>query len=119
MESQGENMEAETRLSRWLTKSLLWRLKYISNSNFLIVASIVVGIITAFAAIVLKLGVHYLQYLTGLVAQMQSVKFVYIVLPLCGITITFLIIKYFSKGKLEKGLGSVIYDISWHEGRVK
>ncbi len=118
MESQGENIEAETRLSRWLTKSLLWRLKYISNSNFLIIASIVVGIITSLAAIVLKLWVHYLQHLTEVVAQYQSIKFVYIVLPVFGITITFLIIKYLFKDKFEKGLGSIIHDISWKSAKI-
>ena len=98
---------------------LIWRVKHISNRNFLIVASIIVGIISALAAIVLKLWVHSLQYLTTVVAHYQSVKFVYIVLPLCGITITFLIIRYLFKGKLDKGLSSIIYDVSWNSGNVQ
>jgi len=103
----------------WRDKLHCWQLKHISKNNFLIFASIIVGIISAFAAIVLKIGVHYLQHITSIVAQYQSIKFVYIVLPLCGITITFLIIKYFFKGKFDKGLSSIIYDVSWNTGKVK
>jgi CIC family chloride channel protein len=95
------------------------RLKYISNRNFLIIASIIVGIVSALAAVVLKKGVHYLQYLTGVIADYESIKFVYIVLPLCGIVATFLIIKYVFKKPFDKGLGSIIYDISWNSGNIK
>jgi chloride channel protein, CIC family len=106
------------RLQALVNQFLYWRLKYISNRNFLIIASIIVGIISAFAAIVLKIGVHSLQYFTTVVAHYQSVKFVYIVLPLCGITITYLIIKYFFRKRFDKGLGSIIYDVSWNAGKV-
>jgi chloride channel protein, CIC family len=81
--------ETIKKIDAWLNKFHCWQLKYISKNNFLIIASIIVGIISAFAAIVLKLGVHYLQHITEIIAHYQSVKFVYIVLPLCGITITF------------------------------
>jgi chloride channel protein, CIC family len=106
-------------LQALIDRFLQWRLRRISNQTFLIIASIVVGIISALAAIVLKKGVHALQYFTTVVAHYQSVKFVYIVLPLCGITITYLIIKYFFKKRFDKGLGSIIYDVSWNAGKVE
>ena len=40
-------------------------------------------------------------------------------LPASGILITFLIIKYMFRGRFDKGLGSIIYDISWNSGIVK
>ena len=119
MQTVNSNKGAVNRLQALINQFLYWRIKYISNRNFLIIASIIVGIISAFAAIVLKIGVHALQYFTTVVAHYQSVKFVYIVLPLCGITITYLIVKYFFKRRFDKGLGSIIYDISWNAGKVE
>lgn len=107
------------KLEAFFSKLQVWRLKHISDRNFLILASIVVGVVSALAAVILKAGVHYLQYLTGVIAGYQSIKFVYIFVPACGIIITFLIIKYIFKGKYEKGLGSIIYDISWNSGKIK
>ncbi len=107
------------RLNAFFSKILIWRLKHISDKNFLIIASIIVGIVSAFAAIILKLIVHYLQHLTDLIATYQSVKFVFVVLPVCGIVATFLLIKYIFKGRFDKGLGSIIYDVSWKAGRIK
>jgi chloride channel protein, CIC family len=119
MESKQTNNRIKARLNTLLNNLHYWRLKYIGSRNFLIIASIIVGIVSALAAVVLKKGVHYLQYLTGVIADYQSIKFVYIVLPLCGIVATFLIIKYIFKKPFEKGLGSIIYDISWNSGNIK
>jgi CIC family chloride channel protein len=119
MESKQTYYAIKARLITMFNNWHYLRLKYISKRNFLIIASIIVGIASALAAVVLKKGVHYLQYLTGVIADYQSIKFVYIVLPLCGIVATFLIIKYVFKKPFDKGLGSIIYDISWNSGNIK
>jgi chloride channel protein, CIC family len=69
MKSPTTNPDYKARFQTLINKFLFWRLKNISNRNFLIIASIIVGIISALAAIVLKLGVHSLQYLTGVAAH--------------------------------------------------
>jgi chloride channel protein, CIC family len=117
--SDQTNTGATAKINILLNKVLYWRLKYINNRTFLIIACIIVGIISALAAVVLKMGVHYLQHITDVIAHYQSIRFVYIVIPLCGILITFLLIKYVFKGKFEKGLGSIMYDISWNSAKIK
>jgi len=119
METNQTNRGIKAKAGTLFNNILYWRLKYISNRNFLIVASIIVGVVSALAAVVLKIGVHYLQYLTDVIADYQSIKFVYIVLPLFGIVATFLLIKYVFKKPFEKGLGSILYDISWNSGKIK
>jgi len=119
MEPNQTNRGIKAKANTLLNNVLYWRLKNISNRNFLIVASIIVGVVSALAAVVLKIGVHYLQYLTDVIADYQSIKFVYIVLPLFGIVATFLLIKYVFKRPFEKGLGSILYDISWNSGKIK
>jgi chloride channel protein, CIC family len=119
MKSNHINNRIIDKVKTFRNNSHFWRLKYISNRTFLVIACIIVGVISALAAVVLKMGVHYLQYLTSIVATYQSIKFVYIVIPLCGIVITYLLIKYVYKGTFEKGLGSIIYDISWNSAKIK
>jgi CIC family chloride channel protein len=119
MELNQTDKGIKVRVNTLIHTFLYWRLKYISNQNFLIIASIIVGVVSALAAVVLKKGVHYLQYLIGVIADYQSIKFVYIVLPLCGIVATYLLIKYVFQKPFEKGLGSILYDISWKSGKIK
>lgn len=119
MSLERKKIEIKSKINALLNTILYWRLKNISNQTFLIIASIIVGIISALAAIVLKTVVHNLQYLTDLIANYQSVKFVYLIIPICGILASFLIIKYVFKGKFEKGLSSIIYDISWNAAKIR
>ena len=105
--------------TKWLNKLLYWRLYHISNRNFLVIASVIVGIISSLAAVILKLFVHWLHGLPSYLTEVSNNHLWYIYLPLSGIIITVIVTKLLFKGKLEKGLGNILFAISRKSSRVE
>jgi chloride channel protein, CIC family len=93
--------------------------KYLGDRTYLILASIIVGIISAFAAVLLKHFVRFVYSMSDLLLSWSHTSFIYILSPLVGILLTLLVIKIFLKGKLEKGLGSIIFSIARRSGKIE
>jgi len=85
----------------------------------LILASILVGIISALAAIVLKTFVHLMHRIPEYFFGKSGHPEWYLVLPVMGILLTVLVVRVFFKGKLEKGLGSILFSVMRRSGRVE
>jgi CIC family chloride channel protein len=85
----------------------------------LVMASILVGVIAALAAIVLKTFVHLMHRIPEYFFREPGDRIWYLFLPVMGILLTVLIVRIFFKGKLEKGLGSILFSIVRRSGRVE
>ena len=92
-----------------LTKFLIWRIKNIRTSSFVIFLSAIVGALAGLAAVVLKESVHLIQ---GWLKSGFLPNYLYFIYPLIGILITIIISRYFFKEKLGHGITDVIYSIS-------
>lgn len=106
-------------IQKALNRILYWRLKHISERNFLIIVSVLVGITSAFAAVILKKFVHLLHQATQYLLALPTAHFVSIFLPFLGILLTVIITKIFFKGKIEKGLGSILFAISRKSSKIE
>jgi CIC family chloride channel protein len=85
----------------------------------LVMASILVGIISALSAIVLKTFVHLMQQISEDLFKVSTHRTWYFLLPVIGILLTVMVVRIFFKGKLEKGLGSILFSIVRKSGRVE
>lgn len=85
----------------------------------LVLASIGVGIVSALAAIILKYFVHILHFIPEYFFGRSGNHLWYLVLPAAGILITVFVIRTFFNGKLEKGLGSILFSVVRRSGRVE
>lgn len=97
---------------------LLFRIKYVSPRNFLLIMAILVGLGAGIAAILLKTLVHSVASLI----PTDAPGIVYLGLPLVGILITVFLAKNVFKDPVGHGVGSVLYSISQRAGilgRVK
>lgn len=90
----------------------------VGNRTYLIIASIVVGIIAALAAVLLKTVVHYLHLIPEYFSKHSTTGLWLIILPITGIIITVIVTRIFFRDKLEKGLGSILYSIAMKSSRV-
>lgn len=45
--------------SNWFGRFLIWRVRYVKEKNFILVLSLLVGVVTGLAAVMLKNMVHY------------------------------------------------------------
>ena len=96
-----------------------WRLRNLSERRFIVILSVVVGIIAGIAATVIKNAVWLAQDLIHSVTSGQDVEnYVYFVLPALGILITVLIVKYIIKSPVRHGIPNVLHSISMRHGEL-
>jgi chloride channel protein, CIC family len=93
--------------------------KYFGDRTYLILASIAIGIVSALAAVILKHFVRFVYSMSDLLLSWSHTSYIYILSPLVGILLTLLVIRIFFKGKLEKGLGSIIFSIARRSGKIE
>ncbi len=86
-------------------------LSKVNPKTFILISSLLVGILSGFAAAVLKSVVHFFQAESKQLLDTTGIPFIIYLFPLAGIIISVLIVKYFFSGKLSKGLSSLIYNI--------
>jgi CIC family chloride channel protein len=104
---------------RLFNRILYWRINHVSTRNFLILASIIVGCVSALAAAILKTFVHWLHNIPDYFSRVSVHHLWYIFMPLLGVVATVLITKFLFKGRLEKGLGAILYAISRKSAKVE
>jgi chloride channel protein, CIC family len=90
--------------------SITYAKNSMSHKQFMFLSSIVVGLMVGFAVVVLKVFVHTI-FITVTRNNFVTGKYLFIFLPICGILLTVLVVQQLLKGKLEKGIGNIIYAI--------
>lgn len=106
-----------TRYLRYIKVNLLLIRKkidsFISNriepKTFILLASLVVGLLSSLAAVALKSVVHFFQDESKLILEFIGAPVFIYALPFFGIIISVLIINTLFKGKLIRGLSNIIY----------
>ena len=78
--------------------------------------SLIVGVIASSTSLLLEITVRKLQ---DFIIGYEHNWYFYVVFPAIGIMLSVLVVKYFYRGNLEKGVSSVIHDIVRRNSRVK
>ncbi|MEO6613266.1 MAG: chloride channel protein [Chitinophagaceae bacterium] len=81
----------------------------LSRVQFIMLIATIVGFISGLVAVLLKTIVHRLQH--G-VENISFHRYAYLLFPTIGLLITALIIRYFFKGQLERGIAMVLRAIA-------
>lgn len=100
-------------------KFLIWRLKHVSNRQFLYFLSIIVGLATGIFAVLIKDAVHLIQLLLTFHFTKEYQNYLYLAYPMIGILITVLIVKFIIKHKIHQGVPSVLHAISKRNGIIR
>lgn len=95
-----------------LAEFLLWRAKNVNYRSFVLILSLIVGVLSGLAAVILKNMVHYTSHFLTHWLHAEEVNYIYIVYPLTGIFLTILFIKYFVKDHISHGISKILYAIS-------
>jgi chloride channel protein, CIC family len=97
----------------------LWRLRHIRQAEFILILSIITGIGSGMAAVVLKNTIYYTNYLLTNGFRFEGSYYLYLVYPIIGITLTTLFIKYILKDNISHGVSKVLYAISRNHGNIR
>ncbi len=102
-----------------LDRFIEWREKHISQRQFILLLSFIVGVISSLAAFVLKHFIEFIQHrLTG-GFESDSFNWLYLIYPVVGIFITGLFIRNVVRDDISHGVTKVLYSISRRQGRIK
>ena len=96
-----------------------WREKHISHRQFVLVLSLLVGIISALAAYLLHHFIHFIQHLLTGGFDEHTFNWLYLVYPVIGIFITGLFIRKVVRDDISHGVTKVLYAISCRKGNIR
>lgn len=99
-----------------IVKFLIWRRHHLSDKVFIVILSIVIGLLSGFAAVIIKKAVHFIQDLLTQDFNVDYQNYLYFVYPAIGIFLTVIVIKYLLKRPVGHGIPNVLYSISKNSG---
>jgi chloride channel protein, CIC family len=103
---------------RIIVKLIQWRTRFLPDRIFIIVISILIGILAGLAAVLLKTSVHAFQ---EFLISFFSIRYnldLFIIFPVAGLALSTLYVQIFRKGVLSRGIGNVIIEISKKKGII-
>jgi chloride channel protein, CIC family len=81
--------------------------------------SLIVGLLSAFAAAILKYSIHYLHSLLTVGITTRSGSFLYLAYPLIGMFLTVLFVRYVVKDNIGHGISRILFAISRKKSHLK
>lgn len=98
---------------------LMWREKNIKEKQFILLLSLLVGISTALAALLLKWLIHWIQNFLTNNFSTEGANYLYLVYPVVGILLAGLIVRHVVRDDISHGVTKILYAISRRQGRIK
>ena len=105
-------------IMRFHTRVVQWIIKNIPQQRLIILLSFLIGIIAGLAAVALKNAVHFTSRFLTHGLDISSANLLYFALPVIGILITVLYVKYIVKEDIVHGISRVLYAISKKSSRL-
>ncbi|WP_375241939.1 chloride channel protein [Lacinutrix sp.] len=101
-----------------LRRFLIWRYKNISEKNFTFILSAIVGLLAGLAAVTLKNITFTIEVLLdkGIVFSQNQL---YFILPVIGLLLVYLFVKYVSKKPIEHAIPSILFSLTRKSGFLK
>ncbi|MDR3189461.1 MAG: chloride channel protein [Prevotellaceae bacterium] len=102
-----------------LVRYLTTRVKRVNERRLMLVLSVITGLLSGLAAVLLKHTVHFVQHnLVGLIGKIDGANLLYFAYPALGMLLTVLFVKYVVKDNISHGVTRVLYAISRKDSRL-
>ena len=95
-----------------------WRLKHLGERGFLTVLSIVIGVLAGIAAVIIKNTVRFTEEMVHNLVSNEVQNYIYFALPVVGIFLAILVIKYIVRSEVRHGIPNVLHSISKRKGKI-
>jgi chloride channel protein, CIC family len=102
-----------------LAKFLVWRRNHISDTRFVMILSVVVGIFAGLSAVIIRRSVGIIEHFLIDSFSANIYNYLYFIYPAVGIFLVVLIKKYIIKKPVEHGIPNVLYAISKNSSIMK
>lgn len=113
------NMMLKDNMHNLLNRFNLWRSQHVGQRQFVLMLSLVVGVATSCAALLLKYLIELVHDLLkdGLVSG--GYNFGLLIFPVAGILLSGLFIRYVVRDDIGHGVTKILYALSKKNGRIK
>jgi CIC family chloride channel protein len=95
-----------------LENIIAWSQSMLTEKQFIFLSSILVGISSAFAVIVLKTFAHWVFSFATYINGILKLSFINSILPIAGLLLTVFVVKKLLGGSLEKGTSQILYAVA-------
>lgn len=104
---------------RMLNRLVAWRIAKVSEKNFLYILSLVVGLLSGLAALILKRSIHFVAEQLTTYIDLGGFRYLYLLFPMFGIFLTVLFVRFFIKDDISHGVSKILYAISKKSSKLK
>ncbi len=104
-------------IQRILRRFNIWRAKKLPERTFILILSLLVGLVSGLAAVLLKNAIHHSILLIEKLIMNWGIY--YLAFPILGILFSYLFVKYLVKDNISHGVTRVLYSISKQNGQLK
>lgn len=98
---------------------LRWRRRNISDKNFVLLISFLVGIFTACAGLLLKWLIDRIEHLLTQEFSVTASNWLYLVYPVVGVWLTMLFIHYVVRDDIGHGVTKILFAIARKQSRIR
>ena len=102
-------------LKKFLNKKLL----EIDETKLVYLLSFIVGLLSALSAAILKNTIHYTNVFLTKGITGESIGYLYLIYPVCGMFLTLLFVKYIVKDNISHGISRILFAISQRRGYLR
>lgn len=94
------------------------RTKYVRHRNFIIFISFIIGVLSALAAVFLKVLVGFVEHQASRLNNFMDSNWLTAIFPLIGVGISLILLKRIFKGRLSRGVGFILNSILTEKSRI-
>ena len=102
-----------------LMNVLTWRENHISERTFLLILAFVIGLLSGFAALLLKFLISLIASTLSELLTISGANYLYLVYPVIGILIVGIYVRYIVRDNISHGVTRVLHAISQNKSRLK
>lgn len=104
----------------WLKLLNRWRLAHLSDRQLMLILALPTGFLAGLAAVVIKFLTHSIRdFFFDLRTHEVYVDWIFFILPLIGILLTIIVIRYIIRREVGHGIPGLLYALSRNKGIVK
>lgn len=103
--------------SNLLKRLLIWRYKHVSEKNFVFLLSLIIGLLAGLISVFIKNITFAIEAIfeKGVILSENSI---YFILPIVGLFLVYLFVKYISKKPSEHAIPSILFALSKRDGII-
>lgn len=114
------SVKLKKRAKIWLKLLNRWRLAHLSDRQLMLILALPTGFLAGLAAVVIKFLTHSIRdFFFDLRTHEVYVDWIFFILPLIGILLTIIVIRYIIRREVGHGIPGLLYALSRNKGIVK